>query len=110
MKSRKISFDGYLEENLKDTIFREHFIEQQEALRIGSKIAEYRKKAGLSQRELAKRVGMCKKNIARLEHTDYNSFTLFTLQRIALALGQRLEVNFVSTSTRRGCKVITTGI
>lgn len=95
MKRTYLSLDDYLEKRLKDPSFRELFLRQRESLRLGIEIARLRNELGISQRELAERAGMRKQNIARLERPDYQSFTLGSLQRIALALRRRLEVRFV---------------
>ncbi|MGA7414408.1 MAG: helix-turn-helix domain-containing protein, partial [Bryobacteraceae bacterium] len=54
-----------------------------------------RTKAGLSQRELAKRVGTSASAICRLEDADYQGHSLYMLKRIAQALDQRVEIRFV---------------
>jgi ribosome-binding protein aMBF1 (putative translation factor) len=59
-------------------------------------IHDARTKAGLTQQQLAKQP-----NIARLEHADYDGHSLTMLQRIATALGQRLEINFRPTASHR---------
>jgi predicted transcriptional regulator len=51
--------------------------------------------AGLTQAELAKRVGTAQPNIARLEDADYQGHSLAMLQRIAEALGKRIEIQMV---------------
>jgi transcriptional regulator with XRE-family HTH domain len=50
-----------------------------------------RKRAGLTQAELARRAGLSQPAVARLEDPDYNP-TLDMLERVAAALGSRLEV------------------
>jgi ribosome-binding protein aMBF1 (putative translation factor) len=72
-------------------------VEQEEAnLDIARKIFELRTKAGLSQSELAKRVGTTQSVISRLEDADYDGHSLLMLRRIASALEKRLEIRFVS--------------
>ena len=71
---------------------------------------ELRTKAGLTQRELAERVGTTASAISRLEDARYGGHSLAMLRRIAAAFDLRLEVRFVlrkkprvraSTGTRR---------
>ena len=50
-----------------------------------------RKRAGLTQAELARRAGLSQPAVARLEDPDHNP-TLDLLERVAKALGTRLEV------------------
>ena len=56
---------------------------------------EARKMAGLTQTELAKLIGSKQPVIARLEDADYEGHSLTMLQRIVIALKQRIEINFV---------------
>ena len=58
-------------------------------------IYEGRKMVGLTQTELAKLIGSKQPVIARLEDADYEGHSLTMLQRIAIALNQRVEINFV---------------
>ena len=62
---------------------------------IARKLYDLRDKAGLSQRELAKRVGTSASVICRLEDADYDGHSLSMLQRIAAALDKRVEIRFV---------------
>ena len=62
---------------------------------IAKRIYELRKKAGLSQRELARRVGTTASVICRLEDVDYAGHSLAMMRRIAAALDQRVEIRFV---------------
>jgi ribosome-binding protein aMBF1 (putative translation factor) len=62
---------------------------------IARKVYDLRTKAGLSQRELARRVGTSASAICRLEDADYKGHSLFMLKRIAEALDKRVEIRFV---------------
>jgi len=64
---------------------------------IARKIYVLRTKSGLSQRELAKKVGTSASTICRLEDAGYDGHSLFMLKRIAEALDKRVEIRFVST-------------
>lgn len=64
---------------------------------IARKIHDLRTKAGLTQRELAKRVGTTASVICRLEDANYEGHSLAMLRRIAEALGKRVEIRFVTT-------------
>jgi len=65
---------------------------------IARKIWSLREKAGLSQRELARRVGTTASVICRLEDADYEGHSLAMLRRIAEALHKRVEIRFVSAT------------
>ena len=54
-----------------------------------------RNKAGLSQAELAERIGTRQSVISRLEDADYEGHSLSMLHRIAAALGQCVEIRFL---------------
>jgi len=62
---------------------------------IARRVYDLRTKAGLSQRELAKRVGSSASAICRLEDSDYDGHSLYLLKRIAQELDQRVEIRFV---------------
>ena len=57
-------------------------------------VYELRTKAGLTQRQLAKRVGTTASVICRMEQADYDG-SLAMLRRITGALNQRLELRAV---------------
>jgi DNA-binding XRE family transcriptional regulator len=63
---------------------------------IARKIYDLRTKAGLTQQELAARVGTTKSAISRLEDADYEGHSLSMLKRIAEALGKRVQIRFIS--------------
>jgi ribosome-binding protein aMBF1 (putative translation factor) len=68
---------------------------------IARKIYDLRTKAGLSQRELARKVGTSASVICRLEDADYDGHSLSMLKRIAEALDRRVEIRFVPAKRLR---------
>jgi DNA-binding XRE family transcriptional regulator len=67
---------------------------------VARKIYALRKRAGLTQQQLAKLVGTTTSVICRLEDADYESHSLAMLRRIAGALNQRVELHFVSINRK----------
>jgi transcriptional regulator with XRE-family HTH domain len=67
------------------------------AAEVGERVRAAREAAGLSQRELAARMGTSQAAIARLEAGGVGA-TLTTLQRVAAALGLELNVELRSTA------------
>ena len=92
---RRTNFDRYLEEQLKDKDFAARFKKAGEAWDVALQIAALREESGLSQKELAKRVGTTPSVICRLEDADYDGYTLKMLQRISEALQSKVEIRFV---------------
>ena len=76
-------------------------------LEVAQMIYDARTKAGMSQRRLADLVGSKQSVIARLEDADYQGHSLTMLQKIGNALGQRLELRFVTAKApaRRRARV-----
>lgn len=61
---------------------------------VAQLIYEARTVRGLTQKELADRIGTKQSAIARLEDADYDGHSLSMLQKIARALNQRVEIKF----------------
>ena len=68
---------------------------------IARKIYQLRTQAGLTQQELADRVGTSKSAICRLEDADYDGHSLSMLKRIAEALDKRVEIRFLPAKRLR---------
>ena len=64
-------------------------------LAVARKIYGLREAAGLTQAQLAQRIGTSRTVISRLEDADYEGHSLAMLNRIAKALDQRVEIRFV---------------
>ena len=67
---------------------------------IARGIYELRKKAKLTQGELGKLIGTTTSVISRLEDADYRGHSLSMLQRIAAALGKRVDIRFVPAARK----------
>jgi len=89
---RRTNFDIYLEEQLKDPDFAERFKKAGEAWDIALQITALRKESGLSQKELAQRVGTSQQQISRLESPSYEGHSLSMLRRVAEVLGATVNV------------------
>jgi len=79
----------------KDLAQRKEFREQ---IEVAELIHQARTEAGLSQRQLADRVGTTASVICRLEDGSYEGHSMAMLRRVADGLGQRVEVRFVPTA------------
>jgi transcriptional regulator with XRE-family HTH domain len=89
---QKTNFDLYLEEQLKDPGFAQKFLKAGKAWDVAIQLVSLRKKAGLSQKELAKRVGTSQQQISRLESPSYEGHSLSMLRRVTEVLGGTVRV------------------
>ena len=102
LKSNKILFNGarkpqdfqiYLKQQLKNPEFKEHYNQYGKQLEIAYQILQLRRKKGISQAQLAKKIGTKQSNIARMEAGQQN-FSVDILEKIAKALNLHLEIMF----------------
>ena len=89
---RQTNFDLYLGEQLKDPDFAEKFRKAGEAWDVAIQLASLRKSSGISQKELAKRVGTSQQQISRLESPSYEGHSLSMLRRVADVLEATVHV------------------
>jgi ribosome-binding protein aMBF1 (putative translation factor) len=81
--------------------------EEEQRLKLAACLREMREKAGISQSELARRIGTTPSVVCRLEDPDYEGHSLKTLRRIVSALGIGLELTLVrGTGKRRRTKAV----
>jgi len=97
----KNNFDSYLDEQLKDKVFAKRFRKAGEAWDVALQIAALREQAGLSQQELAKRLGTTQQNISRLESPFYEGHSLSMLRRVAEVLNAQVRVILEPTPSRK---------
>jgi transcriptional regulator with XRE-family HTH domain len=89
---KKTNFDKYLDAQLRDPAFAARFEEAGEAWDVALQIAALRQQAGISQKELARRLKTSQQQISRLESPGYEGHSLSMLRRVAKALSARVRV------------------
>jgi len=91
----KSSFDVYLGQQLKKPKVRAAFEQERKFLDIGFALASQRKKQGLTQEEIAKKIGSSAPQVSRTEHRPEHS-NVRTLARYAAAVGMELDLRLVA--------------
>src|SRR3954470_12957756 len=89
---KKTNFDRYLESQLQDPVFAARFHEAGEAWDVALQLAALREQAGLSQKELARKLKTTQQQISRLESPSYEGHSLSMLRRVAKVLHARVRV------------------
>jgi ribosome-binding protein aMBF1 (putative translation factor) len=77
----------------KSATYRKTFERTLHQIGMALLVREMREDAGLTQDELAKKVGTTQSAIARLEDTEYTGHSLTMLERIAMACGVALKLH-----------------
>lgn len=98
---KKTNFDQYLDNQLKDPEFAARFEQAGEAWDVALQLADLRQKAGLSQKELARRLNTSQQHISRLESPGYEGHSLANLRRVAAALDAHVRVTIEAKKPRR---------
>lgn len=80
------------ERKSKDKVFAKDFDRGYNDFKIGVILKQARETAGLSQTQLAQKIGTQKTSISRIEN-HAEDIKLSTLEKVALALGRRLRVS-----------------
>jgi ribosome-binding protein aMBF1 (putative translation factor) len=84
--------DAIVAESLEDPEYRAEWERTQFAHEVAMRIITYRAEHGISQTELARRVGMRQPHIARLEAGEHEP-SLATLARLSRALGIEFHID-----------------
>lgn len=95
MKRQHLDFDEFLKESLKNPKIKAEYDRQQPEFAVISAIIDARVKKGITQEQLAKKLGTKQSAIARLESGRANPSILF-LKKLAQALNSNLQIKFTS--------------
>ena len=91
--------DAFLAAQLSNSQVRHHFEQRRIVHEVAVAVRGMRMGAGLTQAQLAARIGTTQPTIARLEKgLDVRTPRWDTLQRIARALGRQLKLKFAAPS------------
>ena len=97
MKVKARTVKGRLDKKLADPKFRKGCEEEAQKLAIGEQLSRLRQEAGLTQAQVAKRIGTTASAISRYENAEYDRYELRTLQKIVRACGGRLDITMESS-------------
>lgn len=89
------TYREYLEDRKKrDPEFAEEYEKNYENFKLNAMIKALRIESGISQQEMADRIGTKKSTISRMEnHAEDIRFS--TLQKVASACGKKISITFV---------------
>ncbi len=103
--TRETNFDRYLQKQLGDPGFAERFKKAGEAWDVAMQLTALRKSHGMSQQELAKRVGTSQQQISRLESPSYEGHSLSMLRKVAGVLGASVQVKILNNRAPKSSAV-----
>ncbi|MBA3867700.1 MAG: XRE family transcriptional regulator [Anaerolineae bacterium] len=81
------SYLNWRDEFLADPTRRAIYEEEAAKSELWLQLVEARQSAGLTQKQMAERLGVSQAQVARIEKEDYDSYTLTTLRKYVAALG-----------------------
>src|SRR5947209_19680089 len=100
--SGRRAYEDYWAGQLADPEFHETYEQEAAKKELWLQLVEARLAAGLTQAEVAKRLGVSQAQVARIEKRGYDAYTLTTLRRYVDALGGEfhLEVKVTQDPAR----------
>ena len=88
MTPEEAAYQEWRDELWADPEYREIYAEEAAKSELWLQLVEARKAAGLTQKQLAERLGISQAQVARIEKEDYDAYTLNTLRKYVAALGE----------------------
>jgi len=91
----KTAWDRYVKQELKKPAVRRAYDEESKVLNIGLQLADQRRRKGLTQAQVARKIGTSTPQLSRTERRPEN-VNMRTLMRYAEAVGMDLDIRLVS--------------
>lgn len=88
------NFDEFLEKELSRPEVKHEYDTLEEEYRLAAELIKLRQKAGLTQRDLAKKLKTSQPCIARLESGRYQNVSMAFLRKVSRALGVEPRISF----------------
>jgi DNA-binding XRE family transcriptional regulator len=92
---------GWLDRKLTNSKFRKAFRQEYAKLSVGEQLLRLRLEAGMTQAQVAKKVGTTASAISRYENAEYDRYELQTLRKIVEACGGILHISMSSSDKKR---------
>lgn len=90
-------YKDYWAKQMADPEFRRVYEEEAAKKKLWLQLVEARQEAGLTQEEVAQRMGVSQAQVARIEKRGYDAYTLRTLRRYVEALGDEFDLRVAVT-------------
>ncbi len=91
----KTAWDRYVKQELRKPAVRRAYEEESKVLNIGLQLADQRRRKGLTQAQVARKIGTSAPQLSRTERRPEN-VNMRTLIRYAEAVGMDLDIRLVS--------------
>jgi DNA-binding XRE family transcriptional regulator len=88
-------WDRYVKKELRKPAVRRAYKEENRVLKIGMELANQRRRKGLTQAQVAKKIGTSAPQLSRTERRP-ESANMRTLMRYAAAVGMDLDVRLIA--------------
>ena len=88
IKAGEESYQRWQEGLMQNPEFQAVYEEEAAKSELWLQLVQARLTAGLTQKQMAERIGVSQAQVARIEKEDYDAYTLTTLRKYVAALGE----------------------
>jgi predicted XRE-type DNA-binding protein len=81
-------YQEWRDKQFADPEFRAIYEEEAAKSELWLQLVDARQQAGLTQKQMAERIGVTQSQVARIEKAGYDAYTLNTLRKYVAALGE----------------------